>query len=157
MSPVTVFRCTLVLSPAVALLGAAASALATSTYSQDWQDLFAWSGDGAWLLGDDSENMGVGDLLTVGALAMLCLAAIANQIAMFFFWPPSRLCYCLLGATGFGLTLGLGLTVQPPWETLGYELSASLAGITLAMAYLPPVADKFKNNANDSGDAYGKA
>jgi hypothetical protein len=63
---------------------------------------------------------------------------------MYFFWPPSRGIYGIVCVVGIPLTLGMGLTVQPPAETLGYELSAFIAGVTLAMAYLPPVAGRFR-------------
>jgi hypothetical protein len=152
MSPIAVFRWSLVLSPAVGVAGAVYSLLAASHFSQDWQDLITWNGDGAWLLAgspEDIEDISGIEWLTVGALLAFILVAIINQIAMYFFWPPSRHIYAIVCVIGFPLTLGGGLTVQPPAETLGYELSAFIAGVTLAMAYLPPVGEKFKRAAVD--------
>jgi hypothetical protein len=143
MSPVAIFRWSLVLSPAAAAAGAVYSLAAASRFSQDWQDVLAWNGDGSWLPLDESQEIGGVLLLLAGAFAVL-VAALANQVAMFFFWPPSRLIYAFLCAIGFVLTPALGLTVQPPLETLGYELSAFIAGVTLVMAYLPPVSERFK-------------
>ena len=152
MSPSAIFRCSLVLSPAVGVAGAVYSLMTASHFSQDWQDLLAWNGDGAWLLAgspEDIEDISGIEWLTVGALLAFFLVAIANQIAMYFFWPPSRHIYAIVCVIGYGLTPFFGLTVQPPLETLGYELSAFIAGVTLAMAYLPPVAEKFKRAAAD--------
>lgn len=142
MSPCAIFRCSLVLSPAVGVAGGIYSLVAASHFSQDWQDLLAWNGDGSWLPLDESQEIGGVLLLLAGAFAVL-IAALANQIAMFFFWPPSRHIYAFLCVIGFVLSLSLGLTVQPPLETLGYELSAFIAGVSLAMAYLPPVSERF--------------
>jgi hypothetical protein len=97
-----------------------------------------------------SEGFSSYELFAVGAMVAILVVAIANQIAMYFFWPPSRPIYLLLCVIGFGLTPALGLTVQPPMETLGYELSAFIAGATLALAYLPPVSEKFNRAAVDS-------
>ncbi len=143
MSPISVFRWSLVLSPAVGIAGMVYTHLAFSHFSQDWQDLIAWSGNGSWLPDEASEEIDGVTLLMVGGLLSFALAAVANQIAMYFFWPPSRHIYSLFCVIGYPLTLGLGLTVLPPVEMLSYELSAFIAGVTLAMAYLPPVADRF--------------
>ncbi len=147
MSPVIVFRWSLVLSPAAAIAAGIYSFVAASRFPQDWQDLLAWNGDGWWLPISESDEISTRELLIAGALLAFGLAALANQIAMFFFWSPSRHIYLVLCIIGFGLTPGLGLTVQPPLETLGYELSAFIGGVTLAMAYLPPVSDRFRRSS----------
>ncbi len=155
MSPITVFRWSLVLSPAAAIAGAIYSLLAFSHFSQDWQDLITWNGDGSWIPMDDSVELGASELLFIGAFLTFALAAIANQIAMFFFWPPSRHIYAIVWVIGYGLTLGLGLAVQPPLETVGYQLSAFIGGVTLAMAYLPPVADRFRRRGAATPELLG--
>lgn len=153
MSPTTIFRWTLVLSPAIAVVGGVYSLVAASHFSQDWQDLIAWNGDGSWLPMEAPEEVGGNELLMVGALLAFLVVAVANQIAMFFFWSPSRHTYAVLCVIGFSLTLALGLTVQPPLETLCYGLSEFVAGVTLAMAYLPPVAERFRRQ--DGADPVG--
>src|SRR5688572_14491873 len=100
MSPIAVFRCSLVLSPAAAAAGAVYALAAASRFSQDWQDLLAWNGDGSWLPLDESQEIGGVLLLLAGAFAAL-VAAVANQVAMFFFWPPSRHIYALLCVISF--------------------------------------------------------
>lgn len=142
MNPITLFRASVIAAPVIAVLAFAYTLAAPSSFSQDWQDILAWSGNGSIL--SKGEEIVTTDIVIMILGVILLIVAVGNQIALFFYWKPSRLLFFILTILGFVVTPFLGLTVSPPLETLGYELAAFISGITLAMAYFSPVSEKFK-------------
>ncbi len=142
MNPFTAFRTSVVTAPAIAVFAIIYTLVATSSFSQDWQDVLSWSGDGGVL--SEGEELTPSDIAIMVLLIGFLIVAVGNQIALFFYWKPSRLIYLILTILGFLLTPFFGLTVSPPLETLGYELSVFISGITLALAYFSPVAERFE-------------
>lgn len=155
MTPLLAFRISVIAAPVLSLLAALYTLIATPYFSQDWQDLLAWSMDGSVFPECPSEEEELPPLpdlaaflLSGLALVLFGLVAVANQIALYFFWPPSRPIYLALCLVGFTLTPLMGLFVSPPLEMLGMELSIFISGITLAMAYFcPEIADRFVKKA----------
>ncbi len=142
MNPITLFRASVIAAPMIAILAFAYTLAASSSFSQDWQDILAWSGNGGIL--SKGEEIVMTDIVIMILGVILLIVAVGNQIALFFYWKPSRLLFFILTILGFVVTPFLGLTVLPPIETLGYELATFISGITLAMAYFSPVSEKFK-------------
>lgn len=123
--------------------------VARGGFSQDWQDLLAWSGDGGLFptaetdLDESISRNEIGALVV--ALSLLFIG-LANQVAMFFFWRPSRHVFATLCLVGFVATPCLGLLVAPPIEYFLTELSMFVSGITLALCYFSnPVVNRFRS------------
>jgi hypothetical protein len=138
MNPSTLFRASVIAAPLVAVLAAAYTLIATPSFSQDWQDVLAWSGNEGVL--SEGEGFAPADIV----MMLVIIIAVGNQIALFFYWNPSRLIYLTFTILGFLATPFFGLVVSPPLEALGYELSVFISGVTLALAYFSPVAERFK-------------
>ncbi len=79
-------------------------------------------------------------IVTVGVTA---LVGMLNQIALFFYWKPSRMIFLFTCLPLYLSTLLFGLSVLSPLEYLLYELSAFISGISVALAFYSPVAQKF--------------
>jgi hypothetical protein len=128
---------------------------AHDSFSQDWQDLMAWNGDGG-SLPDDLTLAPPHIWLLIGAIGLTALIALVNQVLLFFYWKPSRTIFLVSCALLYPLMLLLGLTIITPVEYLLYELSALFTGISLALAYYSPVANRFTTKETEqvgAGDA----
>ncbi len=143
MNPFNAFRASVVAAAVIAVMTIVYTPAATCTFSQDWQDLLAWSGDGH-IFSDREEFAPRTDIAISVLLVVFLIVAVGNQIALFFYWKPSRLIYLCLTIIGYLTVPFSGLTVSPPLETLGYELTNFFSGVTLALAYFSPVAERFK-------------
>lgn len=142
MNPYIAFRTSVVAAPLIDALAVIYMMSATPSFTQDWQDLLAWSGDGGILT--DEEELAPKDIVMIIVILVYALIALGNQIALFFYWKPSRTIYIILTILGLLATPFLGLTVAPPLEMLGHELSLYISGATLALAYFSPVSERFK-------------
>jgi hypothetical protein len=142
MNSFTAFRTSIIVAPIIALLALIYTTVAIPTFSQDWQDLLSWAGDGGVFV--DGDEFSSSDIALLVGLIALTFVALGNQVALFFYWRPSRSIFLGLTILGFVATPFLGLTVAPPMETFGYELSIFISGMTLALAYFSPVAERFK-------------
>lgn len=138
-----IFRMTVVAAPLLVLLGVAYTTLATPHFSREWQELIAQAGNGS-IVPAEEEDMTSGSLFLVFQVFGFVLAAMVNQVALFFFWGPSRHIYAICMVISFAMVPLFGLVVQPPIESLLYEISLFLSGITLALAYASPVAGRFR-------------
>lgn len=153
VSLISLFRLTLFLSPLFAILSCVYTYVATPQFSQEWKDLLEWSGDGfAFGILDSGKLTFPKVAFAVGGL-LFFLAVVANQVALFFFWRPSRTGFLILSIIGFGLIPFMGLQVVPPWEAFFYELSVFLSGVTLALAYFSPLSVKFEKQKTFRQDA----
>jgi len=145
MSASTVFRMSVVLSPLLAIAGVLYFLTTSPHLSTEWQTLLEWSGDGAMIfLNEVPENPSPIDITIASAFALILIAIVINQIALFFYRSWARTVYLWANIAGFALTPFLGLSIALPLETLFTEMSIFVSGITLALAYFSPVAEKFR-------------
>lgn len=77
------------------------------------------------------------------AACLLAVLLVVNQVLLFFYWGPSRFIYFLSYLLLIPATLLQGLNVFSPVEYFLYEVSTFLSGMTLALAYFSPVAERF--------------
>jgi hypothetical protein len=156
MNIFTAFRLSVISAPVIALSAIAYTLLATPTFSQDWQVILAWSGDGGILLQD--EQFSATDMAVMVTFVAFAIVSVINQIALFFYWRPSRLILLILTILGFAATPFLGLSVSPPFEALAIDTSVFLSGFALALAYYSPVAERFtKALPNNPMDQRGRS
>ena len=92
----------------------------------------------------EEDEVSAGTAFFAVQLVGFAFLAIANQVALFFFWAPSRHIYLILCLVAFAIIPLLGLVVQPPLESLAYDLSLFLSGIILALCYFSPLSQRFK-------------
>jgi len=144
MNSSTLFRVAVIAEPITAILAGFQTALLTPMYSEDWQLLLAWSGDGGMF--NNGEELHARDVILISLALAIFVIYLANQIGLFFYWKPSRLIYVFITATGFALAPFLGLTVAPPMEVFWTQLSALISGITLALLFFSPISDRFASN-----------
>ena len=135
-------------SPALAITALIYTEVARGGFSQDWQDLLAWSGDGGLIPAADTESdesIGRNTIVALVSTLLLLIVGLANQVAMFFFWRPSRHVFATLCLVGFVATPCFGLLVAPPIEYFLTELAMFVSGITLALCYYStPVVNRFR-------------
>ena len=143
-----IFRVTLILGPLLAGAAAAYNWVASPGFSQEWQDALTWSGEGG-IFPMNEEELTAATLMAAAQVGGFALIALANQVALFFYWGPSRIIYLILCLLGFGVTPFLGLVVQTPLEALLYDLSLFTSGMTLALAYFSAVAKRFRGLRNE--------
>jgi len=152
MKPLTIYRLSLVIAPLLAILGVIYTEIAQDGFSQDWRDLLSWSGDGGVfnvVYDESGEIIDSNEILTIVTFVILFVMGGINQIAMFFFWKPSRHIFSILCVFGFVATPCLGLLVSPPIENLLMELSLFISGVTLALCYFSdPIVNRFISTKN---------
>ncbi len=136
------FRLSVVAPVALTLGGVAYSILAESSFSSEWGDILAWNGDGG-MLPDDLGTASGWTWMVIGLLGLAALAALVNQVLLFFYWKLSREIYLASCVLLYPSTMFFGLSVLTPVEYMLYEISAFLSGVTLALAYYSPVAERF--------------
>lgn len=139
----TLFRISVVTPLVLSVLGVAYSFLAEPFFPENWKNLIEWSGDGS-VFPDDARAASPWIWLLFGLLALLAIALLINQVLLFFYWKPSRGIYLAGCILSYLSTLLFGLNILPPVEYLLYEVATFLSGITLALAYFSPVAERFK-------------
>jgi hypothetical protein len=150
MNPFLLFRLAVVLPLILSGAGVIYALAAQELFSQDWQDLIAWNGDGG-ILPDDWSGTPLTIWLVIGAFGLISLIALVNQALLFFYWKPSRTIFLVSWVLLYPATLLLGLTILTPVENLLYELSALMTGVTLALAYYSPVAERFRTKETEQG------
>ena len=143
MNVFTVFRTSLVAPVVLSAIGIAYALLAETSFSQDWQDILAWNGDGG-IFSDDFSTTPVWSWIIIGSLGLGTLVALLNQILLFFYWKPSRTIYLVTCILLYPIMLFMGLGIFTPVEYVLYEISTFISGITLALVYYSPVAERFK-------------
>jgi len=142
MNPFIIFRVSVIVAPLIAIITLFYSVFAVLGFSQEWQDILTWSGDEG-LLSEGGEFKLPENIIWIFLTGFL-MVAMGNQIALFFYWKPSRLIYFVVTILSFIIIPFCGLTVSPPLETLGFELSNYISAITLTLAYFSPVAARFE-------------
>jgi hypothetical protein len=146
MNMTLVFRTAVVLSPLLAVAAIAYQELAGNTFSQEWRDLIAWDGYGGLFFGEeDGELMTPTFLILVGFVLLL----LVNQVALFFYWGPSRWIYLSCIVIAFLIYPFVGITVLTPIASSFYYLSMVLDGLILALAFYSPIAEKFSSRVTD--------
>jgi hypothetical protein len=125
------------------VVGAAYAILAESSFSQDWQDILAWNGDGG-IFPDDLSTAPAWTWIVIGIIGLAAVVALVNQVLLFFYWKPSRLIYFVSCVLLYPAMLFMGLWIFTPFEYVMYEMAAFISGITLALLYYSPVAERFK-------------
>lgn len=143
------FRVTVVLGPLLAVGGIVYSVLAASSFPAEWQEALKLAGDGG-ILPIEEDQLTAGHAVVGLQFVAFALIALANQVALFLFWGPSRFIYLLLSLIGFAVLPLLGFVVQPPIEALLFNLSLFFSGMTLALAYFSPAATRFNKSGTDS-------
>ena len=102
----------------------------------------ALDGDGGLLASLDEENPE--DIKWLLLLVAICGVLIASTIAGFIGFLLmkgwARTLMLILCVVGFILSFAWGFSVTPPLEETLFEISSVLIGVTLAMAFLPPLA-----------------
>lgn len=139
----TLFRISVVTPIVLSVLGVAYSFLAEPSFSENWKNLIEWSGDGS-VFPEDASATSPWIWLLIGFLGLLAIVTLINQVFLFFYWKPSRGIYLAGCILSYLSTLLFGLNVLPPVEYLLYEVATFVSGITLALAYFSPVAERFK-------------
>jgi hypothetical protein len=143
MNIFSVFRLSVVAPIVLSGIGVSYAILAEASFSQDWRDILAWSGDGG-IIPDDLGTAPVWTWILIGFFGLAAVVALVNQVLLFFYWKPSRTIYlatCILLSPAM---LFMGLSILTPIEYMLYEVSTFISGITLALAYYSPVAERFK-------------
>lgn len=135
------FRTLVILSLVIPICGGAYTYLTLESYSQDWQDLFTWNGDGAILgLNNNSSSL---ELVYDAFTSILIILILISTIGLLLFKRWARTLTVFIISISLLFSLILGLSVMTPIETFTYELSAYITGIFIAMAYLPPLNERF--------------
>lgn len=138
-----VFRFSVVAPMVLTGIGVAYAIVAESTLPGNWQDILTWNGDGG-IFQNDPSTTPLLHWVVIGFIALVAVITLLNQILLFFYWKPSRIIY-LASCVGFyPMMLLSGLIILTPLESMLYELSAFISGITLALAFYSPVAERFK-------------
>ncbi len=143
MTVFSVFRISVVAPIVLSGIGVAYAILAEDSFSQDWQDILAWNGDGG-IFSDDLSTASISNWIILGCVGFAALVALLNQVLLFFYWKPSRAIYLVTCILLYPAMLFMGLTVFTPVEYVLYEIAAFISGMTLALAYYSPVAERFK-------------
>jgi hypothetical protein len=152
MNVFLLFRLSIILPLILSGAGVIYAFTARESFSQDWQDLMAWHGDGG-ILPDNLSTTPLSIWIVIGAFGVVTLVALINQVLLFFYWKPSRIIFLASCILLYPTALLLGLTVLTPVESLLYELSTLITGITLALAFYSPVAERFRMEETVSGNA----
>lgn len=137
------FRLSIIAPVALSGIGIAYAILAESSFSQDWQDIITWNGDGG-IFPDDLSTATAWTWVIIGVICLTAIIALLNQILLFFYWKPSRTIFLFSCILLYPAMLLFGLSILTPVEYVLYEISAFLSGVTLALAYYSPVAERFK-------------
>ena len=143
MNAIFLFRLSVVAPVALTGIGIAYAILAEPSFSQDWQDIIAWNGDGS-IFPDDLRTATAWTWVIIGVICLAATISLLNQIFLFFFWKPSRTIFLASCILLYPAMLLFGLTILTPVEYFLYEIAAFLSGVTLALAYYSPVAERFK-------------
>lgn len=143
MNPVFLFRLSILLHWACSGAGILYALVAESFFPQDWQDLMAWNGNGS-VFPENLREASVPIGILIGAITLFALISTANQVFLLFFWKPARSIYLASCIIQYPMILLFGLSILSPVEVMFYEMAALLSGVTLALAFYSPVADRFK-------------
>lgn len=141
------FRTSILAPPVLSLAAVLYALLVERSLSAEWRDLMTWNGDGAFLLGDEIPSSTLAWVLhwaLVAAVGLAAIGALVNQVLLFFYWKPARAIYLASCLVFYPLGLLLGLSITTPLESFLYECSTFLSGMTLALAYHSPVAERFR-------------
>ena len=149
------FRLSIVLPVILSGAGIVYTMTAHDLFSQDWQDLMAWNGNGG-ILPDDLSLAPPQVWLIIGAIGSTAAIALVNQVLLFFYWKPSRTIFLVSCALLYPAMLLLGLTILTPVEYLLFELSALFTGVTLALVYYTPVANRFTNKETEQDAPFSR-
>jgi hypothetical protein len=145
MTLTTLFRVLVVAAPVLAVLGVVANHFGAAHVSQDWRDILAWSGDGAWIP-DPSSIWQTQRMLAISVVflyVIVVIAALVAQVGLFLFWRFARPLAVVLTVLGEALVLGFGLSVFLPLEQVFYDLCLLSEGAILALAYFSPLHARF--------------
>ncbi|MEM9479188.1 MAG: hypothetical protein AAGA58_05930 [Verrucomicrobiota bacterium] len=143
MNVFTLFRVSVVAPILLSGMGVAYATFSQASFSQDWQDILAWNGDGG-ILPDDLSTAPVWVWIVIWFFGLCALVVFVNQILLFFYFKPSRTIYLVSCVLFYPSMLLWGLSILTPMEYVMYEVSAFISGITLALVYYSPVAERFK-------------
>ena len=123
-------------------MGAIYTELSLETYSQDWQDLITWDGDGGVFTNDD-DIFATENILYLLFFSSLIVLVSASAVGLYFFKKWARTLTVVLSIVGLFVTYFMGISITTPVETISYDISAFLSGIIIAMAYLSPLNERF--------------
>lgn len=143
MNAFLLFRVSVIAPLILSGAGVAYALLAEASFSRDWQDVIAWNGDGD-VFPDDPATASVWTWIFIGFFGLAAVVALVNQVLLFFYWKPSRTIYLASCILFYPALLFMGLSILTPVEYMLFELSAFVSGITLALVYYSPVAERFK-------------
>ena len=147
MAPKNIFRSVVASGIALTIAGAVAANF-RGPISEEWITLLLWHGNGGiteHLMGIPEDYWARAGLLLF-ALGFLAFT-IAVVIGMFLFWHFARFGFVCLTALSAVLVPFDGLVVMAPVEAALFQLALILDGVTVAMAYLPPIRGQFENDA----------
>lgn len=153
MSPFTLFRISIIAPVVLWIAGVAYSVLAESSFSQDWKDVLAWNGNGG-MIPNSLSDVSIAEWAFILSVGLTAVVAVLNQILLFFYWKPSRVIYLVTSILFYPTILLCGLTVFTPVEYMLYDLATFISGVSLALAFYSPVAQRFTTKPN-AGLAYG--
>lgn len=142
MTSLQVFRSVVAASFLTGMAAVIYSFGAESGFSQDWQDLLAWNGNGG-VFSDNFDDLSATGWVMVVAMLLLLLVAVVNNVLFFFCWRHSRGIYLWTWIAAIGITLCLGLNITTPIEEALLQASTFLSGVALALAYCSPIAEHF--------------
>ena len=143
MNVFTVFRLSVVAPIVLSGIAVAYAILAEASFFQNWQDILAWNGDGG-IFPDDPSTASIPTWIIIGCIGLTVVVALVNHVLLFFYWKPSRAIYFVTCILLYPSMLFMGLSIFTPVEYVLYEVAAFISGITLALAYYSPVAERFK-------------
>ena len=144
MKATTVFRCLIILS-IVGNMGAMfyhGGVLASA--SQELREILELNGHADFF--EDQAGSRFYDHLILGHNLVLCFGFL-SQILMAFYLRFARAAYSLFCICFIAITPFLGLAVELPLENALYLLGWCSGGASLAMAYLPPINERFRPRA----------
>lgn len=147
MSPFILFRLSVVVPFILTVAAVIYAFWAEASFSQEWKDIFAWNGDGG-MIPYSMDDASIATWIFVLTLSLTAIVAMLNQILFFFCWKPSRMIFLITNILMYPAILLLGLSVLAPVEYMLYQLSAFISGISLALAFYSPVAQRFSSSPN---------